>query len=316
VPQEATLIGTSTRPKVVVAVCTYNRNQALTTLLEALQTSVTHLGERAAVGVVIVDDSNDARARPIAEQYKNHFELGVVFCVSGRQNISLARNLAIETAMQMSDWTVTIDDDCEPVREWLEALLDVQRMTGADAISGPMLRRVPSDSPRWLTEEPFLELGLERAAEGAEVISGSTFNSMIRSEWLRQHPHVRFEPALGVVGGEDMVFFRAARAAGLRIHYSQRACVYENEPPSRANLPYQLRVFFWHGNSTYIACVRSGIPPGRMVLHGIASLGRALLRPMVRLSKGQRPQLRYCAASMLHAIGNLLGPLGVKVDHR
>ena len=101
-PQEATLIGTSTRPKVVVAVCTYNRNQALTTLLEALQTSVTHLGERAAVGVVIVDDSNDARARPIAEQYKNHFELGVVFCVSGRQNISLARNLAIETAMRQS----------------------------------------------------------------------------------------------------------------------------------------------------------------------------------------------------------------------
>jgi glycosyltransferase involved in cell wall biosynthesis len=309
-------MGTLDPPTIAVAICTYNRNEALTILLEALITSVRHLAGRAAVGVVIVDDSKDGRARAIAEQYAGRFELGTVYRISGRQNISLARNMAIETAMDMADWTVTIDDDCEPVKEWLEALLEVQRQTRADAITGPMIRRVPSGGPSWLVDEPFLELGLERQADGAELTSGSTFNSMIRSAWLKRHAEIRFQPALGVVGGEDMVFYRAARAAGLQIRYSQRACVYENEPPSRANLAYQLRLFLWHGNSSYVACVRSGVRPARMLLHGAKSLVRALLRPIVRICRGQRPQLRYCLASVLHAVGNIIGPLGIRVDHR
>jgi succinoglycan biosynthesis protein ExoM len=310
------MVGTSARPTIAVAICTYNRNEALATLLEALLTSVRHLAGRGAVGVVIVDDSTDGRARAVVERYTGRFELGTIYRASGRQNISLARNIAIEAAMDMADWTVTIDDDCEPVEEWLDALLETQRQTGADAVTGPMIRRVPSGAPKWLTDEPFLELGLEHPADGAELSSGSTFNSMIRSEWLKKHVDIRFPPALGVIGGEDMVFYRAARAAGLRIRYSQRACVYENEPPSRANLAYQLRLFFWHGNSSYVASVRSGVRPTRMLLHGASSFARALLRPIIRVSRGQRPQLRYCLASVLHAAGNIIGPLGVRVGHR
>ena len=87
--------------------------------------------------------------------------------------------------------------------------------------------------------------------------------SMISSKWLKEHPTIRFHPNLGVVGGEDMVFYRTARAAGLRIRHSERGWVYENEPPSRATLSYQLRLFFWHGNSSYVTSVRSGVSPTR-----------------------------------------------------
>jgi succinoglycan biosynthesis protein ExoM len=299
-----------------VAVCTYNRNDALVTLLDSLIVSATYIARRAAVGVVIVDDSTDGRARFVADQYTGHFELGTIYRISGRQNISLARNMAIEAAMEMAEWTVTIDDDCEPVKEWLEALLETQARTRADAVTGPMIRRVPLTAPRWLTEQPFLELGLERLADGAELTSASTFNSMIRSEWLKLHPNIRFQPTLGVIGGEDMVFYRAAHAAGLRISYSQGACVYENEPPSRATLAYQLRLFLWHGNSTYVACIRSGVPASRMLLHGATSFVRALFRPVARVFRGQRPQLRYCLAAILHSVGNMIGHLGIRVDHR
>ena len=93
--------------------------------------------------------------------------------ISGQQNISLARNLAVETATEMGDWTVMTDDDCEPPPEWLEALLDLQERTGADAVTGRMVRRVPDGSPRWITEQPFLELGVEELADGTEMTSGS-----------------------------------------------------------------------------------------------------------------------------------------------
>jgi glycosyltransferase involved in cell wall biosynthesis len=306
----------SQRPTIVVAVCTYNRNGPLSTLLEALLINAKRLAERAAVGVVVVDDSADGKAREVVNNFEGRFELGIVYRISGRQNISIARNLAIETASGLADWTAMTDDDCEPVPEWLAELLDMQQRTGADAVTGPMVRRVPPDSPRWLSEEPFLTLGVEHPDDGAEVTSAATFNSMISSRWLKEHPEIRFQPSSGVIGGEDVVFYRSAHAAGLRIRHSERAFVYENEPPSRATFAYQLRLFFWHGNSSYLTSVGTGVPPTRMVLHGANSMRKALVRPIIRISRGQRPQLRYCLASVLHAIGKMSGPLGVRVYHR
>jgi glycosyltransferase involved in cell wall biosynthesis len=305
------------RPRIVVAVCTYNRREPLAVLLEALVANARGLAGRAAIGVVVVDDSRDGNARPVVERFTDRFELGVAYRVSGRQNIAVARNVALETAMGMGDWIAMTDDDCEPAPDWLEALLDVQRRTGVDAVSGRLRRRVPAGSPRWLTEEPFLELGLwEGVDEGAEVTSAATHNSMLSSRWLEAHPEVRFDPRLGVTGGEDPVFYRAAHSAGLRIRYSRRAVVHENEPPSRATLGYQLRTFFWFGNSSYITCVRDGVHPARMFLHGGKGLATALLRPLGRLARGDPPQLRYGLASALKGLGVMVGPLGVRVRHQ
>jgi hypothetical protein len=92
--------------------------------------------------------------------------------------------------------------------------------------------------------------------------------------------------------------------------------VYENEPPERAKFGYQLRLHFWHGNSSSIASLRSGVTPFAAFLHGANSLRRALFRPVTRLGQGQRPQFRYCLASVLHAFGKLSGALGIKVAHK
>jgi hypothetical protein len=266
--------------------------------------------------VVIVDDTAAGEAIVVAQEFETAFELGLTYLVSGRQNISMARNMAIEAALSVGDWTAMTDDDCEPTSEWLAALLHVQQRTGAEAVTGPMQRRVPADAPRWITEQPFLGLGMDNPPDGCEVTTAATFNSMVSSAWLKCHPEIRFEPALGVVGGEDMVFFRAARAAGLKIHFSRDALVYENEPSARATFAYQLRLYFWHGNSSYVSSVRSGVTPSRMALHGVASFGRALLRPVKRIARGKGPQLRYTLATVLHAAGKLAGPLGIRVDHR
>jgi succinoglycan biosynthesis protein ExoM len=301
--------------KIAVAICTYNRNDALVTLLDALLLAALRVAERAKVGVVVVDDSQDGRAHPVVQRYENDFALGIRYCRSGRQNISLARNLAIETAGKIGDWIAMIDDDCEPKPDWLEALLDTQSKTGADAVTATMVRRVPPGSPKWLTEEPFLDAGLEHPPDGAEVTFASTFNSMISSRWLREHPEIRFDPELGVLGGEDMVFFRRAHTVGLRISFSERAAVFENQPASRATLSYQLRSFFWLGNSSYVTSVRAGVHPARMFIHGVNSLRKAVARPFMRMCRGRAPQLRYSLASVLNAFGKIIGPFGIRVKH-
>lgn len=201
------------RTTIAVAICTYKRNDLLTRLLEALPACAERVRDRAAMGVVIVDDTKDGEAQSVADAFVSRFELGLQYRISGKQNISLARNLAVETAMELADWIVMTDDDCEPPAQWLESLLDLQERTKADAVTGRMVRRVPEGSPRWITEQPFLELGVEELPDGGEMAAAATFNTMISNRWLKAHPKIRFDPHYGVIGGEDMVFFRAAKAA-------------------------------------------------------------------------------------------------------
>ena len=310
------MASSSGRTTVAVAICTYKRNEPLAVLLESLIACAERVRERSAVGVVIVDDTKEELARPVADAYSGRFELDLQYKVSGKQNISMARNLAIETAMELAEWTAMTDDDCETPEHWLEALLETQARTGADAVTGRMVRRVPDGSPRWIMEEPFLELGVEQLPDGSEMPHAATFNTMIASGWLKANPGIRFAPAYGVVGGEDMVFFRTAKAAGLSIRFSERGFVYENESAERATLGYQLYVYFWHGNSAALSCIESGMSRPRMFVHGAASLVRALGRPFGRLLRGETPQLRFGLAQVLHAVGKLLGTFGVRIEHR
>ena len=301
---------------VAVAVCTYNRNGPLEVLLEALLANTPCLGNRAAVGVVVVDDSSEGNARSVVARFEGRFELGTLYRLSGRQNISIARNLAIDAAAELAEWVAMTDDDCEPVPEWLEALLEAQRRTQADAVTGPYRRRVPPGAPSWLRHEPFLEIATDPDGDGDPVASVGTNNSMISSAWWQKHPEARFSPVLGVTGGEDMVFYRRAHAAGLRVSYAQRAVVYENEPPSRLRLGYQLWHFFWIGNSSYVTRLETGQASRlRMFLQGGNTIRKALTRTTRRTLSGQTPQLRYCLATILQGLGTMIGPLGIRIPH-
>lgn len=305
----------SQKTRVVVAICTYRRNEPLAHLLEVLKACALEVREVASVGVAVIDDTAAGEAREVAEAYKDQFEAGLTYRIAGHQNISIARNLAIETAAPLSDWTAMIDDDCEPTPRWLLSLLEVQGRTSADAVTGVMIRRVPPGSPKWLASEPFLTLGAGEFEDAQVMSTAFTNNSIVSSAWLIAHPDLRFREDLGVLGGEDMQFFQAARAEGLNIHFSEAGFVYENEPPSRATLSYQLKRFYWHGNSTYVTLVAQGKRPSRAFLHGVANLVRSFWRPLLRVRRGQTPQLRYAAASVLSSLGIMAGLVGVRVNH-
>jgi glycosyltransferase involved in cell wall biosynthesis len=304
------------RTSVAVAVCTCDRNGPLAVLLDGLLENAARVAPRAALGVVVVDDSRDGGAREVVRRYEGRFELGLHYRVAGHQNISLARNLAIETAAGIAEWVAMTDDDCEPQSDWLERLLETQRRTAADAVAGNYRRRAPAGAPVWLTDEPFLEIALMSPAEGAALDMAGTNNSMIRAAWWKEHPQVRFDPTLGKAGGEDVVFYRTAHAAGLRIHAAPRAVVFEEQPPSRTTLRYQLWHFFWMGNSSFVT--RRGTrqaSPARMVLQGGNHMRRALARSLARVARGRRPHVRYCLASLLFGTGMMLGALGLRVSH-
>jgi succinoglycan biosynthesis protein ExoM len=307
---------TAERTRVAVAICTYRRNEPLRHLLETLVGVAEKVRPRAAVGIVICDDNPDQRARSVADDFADRFELGVGYVTSGLQNISLARNAAVEAAIELGDWVAMTDDDCEPVPEWLDSYLDVLEATGSDAATGRMILQTPAGSPSWLTDEPFLTVGMLDHPDGARIDRAGTNNSIVSASWLREHPDIRFSERLGRIGGEDMVFYRTAEKAGLHIRFSTAASVLGIEPADRCTLAYRLRSALWHGNTEGVTNLEAGdASRGRLLLRAGRRLARALVRPVRRGAGGRRPQLRYCLAAMLEAIGLAASAVGLRIDH-
>ncbi len=307
----------ATTTTVCLYVCTYRRNDQLTRLLETVEVAAAGAAQRARIGVVVVDDNVDGRAKDVVAAFEGRFELGIHYRHTGSGNISVARNTGMEAAAELAEWVAMTDDDCEVSPGWLLALLTTQASTAADAVCGPHLRRAPSGAPRWLAEHPFLVGGDgELPAEGSEPPFGQTNNSLIRSAFLLDHPEVRFDEQLGTLGGEDVVFFHQARQAGLRLRFSREAIVEEEASGERLSRRYYLRAALWFGNTQYVTSVRTaGLSRPRALLRGGRRLVEALVHPLRRLAGRRSPELMFAASGAASAIGLLLGPFGVTVRH-
>lgn len=303
-------------PRIVVAVCTFRRNEPLRRLLDAVDHNAEQLGCRARVGVVVVDDNPDRRAEAVCREYPQRFALGLHYRPAGHGNISLARNLALEAALPLSDWVAMTDDDCEPVDHWLEAYLDAQERLGTDTLTGPCLLEPAPGAPAWITDQPFLEDAQFRYPDGERLGVAATNNSFIRSQFLVERPALRFDPELGVLGGEDMVFFRSAVAQGMSIAFASAAAVVGHEPPERCRFGYQLRSRYWLGNTEFVTNRHLGeASRPRWIARGLKDLAVAITRPARRLARGQAPQLRYATAAAARAVGMLVGALGIRIPH-
>ncbi len=302
---------------VCLYVCTYRRNEKLARLLETVLVAAEHAAGVARIGVVVVDDNPDGRAKDVVAAFEGRFSLGIHYRHTGAGNISVARNTGLATASQIAEWVAMTDDDCEVSAPWISALLATQRATDADAVCGPHVRRAPLDAPRWLAEHPFLGGAAgDDLAEGAEPPFGQTNNSLIRSAFLAAHPHVRFDEGLGTLGGEDVVFYHEARAAGLRLRWSRDAVVHEEAEGDRLTRRHYLRAALWFGNTQYVTSVRTGgLTRRRALLRGARRLAVAFAHPLRRLASRRSPELVYAASQGAEAVGLLLGPFGVTVRH-
>ncbi len=305
--------------RVGVYICTFQRNGPLARMLDSLEVAAEHAGPGIELGVAVIDDNPDGAARAVVDASTRSFALGLHYRHVGSGNIAVARNAGLEEAMAIGDWVAMVDDDQVVVPEWLTELVAVQRRTGADGVTAPVYPRFPDDAPGFLAEQRFSELwGTELKDDGSAVTDLQTANSMVRTSFLADHPDVRFSHDLGKAGGEDMVFYRAALAAGLKAHYSRHAVNWEYYEGDRATWRYQLRRSVWHGNTMAVTELRAGRSGRARLVARAAKRGLTALtvEPFGRLRRGEAPRFRYALTESLLGIGLLLGAAGVHLDHQ
>jgi succinoglycan biosynthesis protein ExoM len=307
-PPDRLLEGTR-RPSVAVCALTYHRPLGVRRLLVALRTVAGHRDLCADVTVVIVDNDPEGSARSVVEECAARLPWPVVYVVEPERGIPAGRNTAVRVAGDV-EFVAFIDDDEIPSPQWLEQLLEVQRDTGADVVTGPVVPRFEVRPPSWATGGDFF--ASPRFATGSSMTWATTNNVLISSALLGG-ADPPFREGMTLSGGSDTHFFMRAHRQGRRMVWADEAVVMEYVPATRARLRWLLMREFRRG-ITLSTCLRDlELTPWRAVrriVHGGLRLLQGLGQLMLAVLVGRHQAVRGLG-TMSFGAGLLAGLAGV-----
>lgn len=212
-----------------ICICTYKRPQMLNLLLSKLSSLRTE--DLFHLEIVIVD--NDARqsAKQVVETHATGKLIKTSYHVEPIQNISLARNRAIENSC--GGLIALIDDDEIPADDWLVNLYRTLNDCKADGILGPVLPHFAQNPPEWVLKGRFFDRPTHETGSVLDWTKTRTGNALLRSSVFGKG-EMWFDPKLGS-GGEDRDLFKRKIAEGYIFRWCNEAPVYECIPPERWN---------------------------------------------------------------------------------
>lgn len=227
--------------RIDIAVCTFRRPALVETLRSLAEITVP---ANAVIRIIVADNDIEPSARPHVEALRPEIPFDVTYVHCPASNISLARNACLDNSA--GDFLAFIDDDETASKEWLAALLEAARTTGADAVLGPVRAAYETSAPAWMRRGDFHST--RPVWVGGEIRTGYTCNVLLKLG----APAVtgrRFRLALGKSGGEDTDFFAAMHEAGGTIAFASEAWIHEPVPENRASLSWLSKRRFRSGQT-------------------------------------------------------------------
>lgn len=257
---------------IAVCVLTYRRADGLRKLLDALTQQVHSPRRPFRLSVVVVDNDATGSARDTVAPFRQHAAFDLIYVVEPQQGIPIARNRAMASIPADSDTLCFVDDDEWPVRNWLDAMLEVRAQTGATCIYGPVEPVYPEQPPAWFIKARVFER--KRNQNGARIGYAASNNVMIDVDFVRRH-RLRFEERMRFTGGTDYLFFAQAIRRGLVVHWAEAALVHDIVPASRLTWKWVLQRQFRLGNTFAVSDLIDGGWGRRLyrLAYGVARTG-------------------------------------------
>lgn len=241
------------------------------------------------VRVVVVDNDAAHTAALTVAGARTSFPFPLSYLVEPERNIARARNRGVRAALRRgAEFVAFVDDDETVEPQWLDELLATQARSGADVVTGPVLPRYDPDVPRWVVRGDFFPA--RRCPDGARVSWAATNNALVSAGLLRAAAEP-FDPAFGISGGSDSVFFLRHARAGTVISWAEAARVHERIPVTRGRAGWLLGRAFRTGNGG-VFCERALPPPHgrlpRQAAVGVlrAAFGTVAMLPSVLWGRG------------------------------
>jgi GT2 family glycosyltransferase len=292
-------------PRIAICVATYRRARGLLALLQSLDTLV-FTGAAPEVRIVVADNDEFESARAICEDARHWLRHPLRYVVEKRRGIPQARNASVAPALGWASWIAFVDDDEVVDPHWLDALLAVQRATGADVVNGPVIPRYAMDAPRWVVDGAFFST--PQLADREPRLRAYTGNAMVRASALAGLERL-FDERL-VLGEDTDLFGRLVRSRH-RIVWAERARIFTDVPADRTRLRWILARAYRDGIALARIERRHGLRSAAWIaLHGAYCLAGGLCRAAVpaRCGFGARARALERAAYGLGRWAGLRSP--------
>ena len=243
-PDERDAVRPGRRTTVTLAALTFRRPLDLAELLPALIDQGARQRADYDVRVLIVDNDPERGAEAAVRACARDSEVPVRYVHEPEPNIASARNKALDEAG--TDLLVFIDDDERPSPDWLSLLLAQFELERPAAVVGPVVSAFDVEPDAWLTAGAFFVR--RRLPTGTPIQIAATNNLLLDLDVVRGRG-LRFDPAYGLTGGEDMLFSRQLRGFGERLVWCDEAVVTDVVPASRTTRHWVTMRALSHGNS-------------------------------------------------------------------
>lgn len=296
-----------------VAICipTFRRPAGLIRCLQAISA----LRTEASFQIIVADNDSDGRQGIAAcrEMLAGGYGIPIAAISVSERGIAQARNALVAEALKTTDlqFIAMIDDDEWPETQWLQALLDAQRLTGADVVGGPVRRIFEKPLPLHVANANLPDFS--KIPTGPIEWVDATSNVLFCASVFRNRPSPWFDPAFGLIGGEDTDLLMALKLAGTKFGWAHDAMVLEDMPNSRASATWMLKRAYRIGN-TYTLVNRKHRPPGFGLVSETVRIGGTLSFIAATLVVFFWHPARRFEAVRLGA--RVLGKLGALFGHR
>jgi len=230
---------------ICVCICTYKRADLLGRLLDELRNQLTD--ELFTYSIVVIDNDQSQSAKAVVSAFAASSAITVRYCVEPKQNISLARNKAIENAV--GDFVAFIDDDEYPSSHWLLTLFKACLQYGVDGVLGPVKPHFHDDVPNWVVKGGFYDRPSYRTGLVIDGKKGRTGNVLLKKSVFTTGEKP-FRPEFRT--GEDQDFFRRMIEKGHVFVWCDEAMTYETVPPARWKRTFMLKRALLRGATAVI----------------------------------------------------------------
>ena len=224
----------SRAPHISICVCTYRRPNLLKALLRELGRQKTN--DQFAYSIIVVDNDADQSAAEVVNEAAKQSACSIQYAVEAQQNISMARNKAVQLAE--GDYIAFIDDDELPGNEWLLTLFGAMARYDVDGVLGPVRPKFETAPPRWIITGRFYDRPSYPSGYVIDGPKGRTGNVLLKRT-LFDGADEPFNPQL--LTGEDQEFFGRMIAKGHSFVWCEEAVAYELVPPARWKRSFILR---------------------------------------------------------------------------
>jgi len=217
-----------------VCICTYKRPDLLHNLLRKLVGQNTK--NLFTYSVVIVDNDINQSAQEIVSKVKKKEGININYFVEPEQNISLARNKAIQHVK--GNLIAFIDDDEYPNDRWLINLYMALKKFKANGVFGSLSPVFEKTPPRWIKEGKFFDIDRPKTGTVLNWNETRTSNVLLTKNIFIDN---KFDPLFGRTGGEDTDFFKRVKDAGFKFISCKEAVVYQVVSQDRLKIKWGIK---------------------------------------------------------------------------